>query len=324
MNAKNIVTVGGGTGTFVVLSALKRLPHVTLKAIVSVADDGGATGRLRDAYGSLPMGDARQALIALSGDNGTSLMRTLFAHRFSKGDIAGHNFGNLLLTALTEILGNEAEAIQAASKILRVQGYVVPVSDKPTTLVAELQNGERIVGEHEIDAHAGGRSPIVSLTTKESARISAKAEEAIREADIIILGPGDLYTSTLANLVVPGMKEAVSSSSARLVYIVNLFTRAGQTEGYSAMRHVDEIERYAGRRPDIVLMHVGDFPAEALKRYEKEKEFPVKDDLPNTPSVIRGQFADATIVPTVAGDKLPRSFIRHSSEKIAEAIEKLL
>lgn len=321
---KNIVTIGGGTGTFVVLSGLKHLPEVTLKAVVSVADDGGATGRLRDAYGFLPMGDARQALIALSGDNDTSLMRELFAHRFAKGDIAGHNFGNLFLTALTEILGNDAASIEAASKILRVRGYVVPVSDTPTTLTAELTDGTTIVGEHQIDAHAHGRSPIVSLSSKTPTQISAKAAEAIREADLIILGPGDLYTSTVANFVVSGMKEAVLSSKAKLVYIVNLFTRAGQTEEFTASRHVEEIARYAGRRPDIILVHEGPFPKEALTRYEKECEFPVEDDLPKDSFVVRGAFADATLVPEVAGDALPRSFIRHNPEKLAETIVRFL
>lgn len=321
---KHIVTIGGGTGTFVVLSGLKHLPDVTLQAIVSVADDGGSNGRLRDAYGFLPFGDARQALIALAKDDDTSLMRSLFGYRFSKGDVKGHNFGNLLLTALSDILGSGAEAIEAASDILRVRGRVVPVSEKPATLIAELENGETIVSEHLIDEKIRSRSPIVSLKTKEPVMISGDAKKAVQEADMIILGPGDLYTSTLANFAIAGLEEAVMNSSAHLVYIMNLFTKTGQTEGFGATRFVGEITRYAGRAPDTVVVHTETFPEEILKLYAAENEFPVLDDLPHTPSIVRGAFADVVIAKKIQGDALPRSLIRHDPEKIAEAIQKLL
>ncbi len=323
-SGKRIVTIGGGTGTFVVLSGLKHVPNVSLKAIVSVADDGGSTGRLRDSYGFLPLGDARQALIALADDNGAPLMRSLFNYRFPKGDINGHNFGNLFLTALTDILGSDAAAIEAASQILRVDGHVVPVSDTPATLVAHLENGEIIVSEHKIDERTPGRSPITSLETKESISISKDAAEAVVEADMLVLGPGDLYASTLANFAVSGLTGTVASAKARLVYIVNLFTKAGQTDGYSASRHVEEITRYAGRRPDAIIMHVGTFPKDVLELYEKEQELPIIDDLPNDSSIIRGSFADVIVAKKVAGDVLPRSLIRHDSKKIASALTALL
>ncbi|MBX9765355.1 YvcK family protein, partial [Patescibacteria group bacterium] len=146
---RKIVTIGGGTGTFVVLSGLKHVPNLRLTAIVSVLDDGGSTGRLRDAYGFLPPGDARQALVALADDD--ELIRKLFSYRFTKGDVAGHNLGNLLLTGLSDILGSGADAIAAASKTLRIKGTVLPVSVSPATLVAELEDGSILVGEHSID-----------------------------------------------------------------------------------------------------------------------------------------------------------------------------
>ncbi len=320
---KNIVTIGGGTGTFVVLSGLKQLPNVSLSAIVSVLDDGGSTGRLRDAYGFLPHGDARQALIALA-DERASLTRALFAYRFSKGDVAGHNFGNLFLTALTDILGSDAKAIEAASAVLRVKGSVIPVSEKPGTLVAKLQNGETVVGEHAIDTRTPGRSPIVALSTKEPAEVCADAKQAIAHADMIILGPGDLYASTLANFAVSGLAEAVKHSPARLLYIVNLFTKAGETDGYSARKHVAEVTQYAGRRPDVVLLHTGAFVKDVLDHYAEEKEFPVADDLGSDPSVIRSDFADVMVAEKVAGDTIARSFIRHDPRKVAESIAALL
>jgi uncharacterized cofD-like protein len=320
---KNIVTIGGGTGTFVVLSGLKKVPDVSLTAIVSVADSGGATGRLRDAYGSLPLGDARQALIALSGDNGDSLMRKLFAYRFEKGDVTGHNFGNLFLTALTDMLNSDAAAIKAASKILRVRGRVVPVSETPATLIAELESGEAVIGEHEIDERIATRSPIKNLRTKDDVSVCSDALEAIAGADLIVLGPGDLYTSTLANFVVKGLPEAVASSKAKLVYVMNLFTKAGQTGGYGAQKHVDEIHRYINRVPDMVLVHSGEISEEALARYAAEEEFPVVDDLSSV-EVIRGEFADVTIVEKSSADSVPRSLIRHSSDKLASALSKLL
>lgn len=322
---KNIVTIGGGTGTFVVLSGLKKIPNMSLTAIVSVLDDGGSTGRLRDAYGYLPPGDARQALIALSEEgNGESLMRELFSYRFTKGDIAGHNFGNLFLTALSDIIGSESRALEEASKVLRVKGKVIPVSDTPGTLVATLENGETITGEHTIDTRTPGRSPIVSLSTIEKTHVCAEAAQAILEADAIILGPGDLYASTLANFAIEGLMDAVKNSKAKLVYIVNLFTKAGETDGYSAARHVAEVARYAGRNPDAVLIHSGVFEPAVLSLYEKELEFPVADDLGDAPNVFRRSFADITVAKQAEGDVVPRSLIRHNSEKIAETVSGLL
>ncbi len=321
---KNIVTIGGGTGTFVVLSGLKHIDGVSLKAIVSVADDGGSTGRLRDSFGFLPLGDARQALIALADDEGSSLMRSLFGYRFPKGDINGHNFGNLFLTALTDILGSDAAAIEAASQILRVEGSVVPVSEHPATLVAHLENGETITSEHMIDERVHNRSAIVSLETTEPIAVSNDARNAVAEADMLILGPGDLYASTLANFAVSGLKEAVTGAKGHLVYIVNLFTKAGQTDGYTALRHVEALTKHVGRKPDTIIMHTGVFPKDVLERYSAEHEFPVVDDLPQDTSIIRGSFADVVVAKQVAGDVLPRSFIRHDSKKIAEALQKLL
>lgn len=321
---KKVVTIGGGTGTFVVLSGLKRLPGIDLAAVVTVADSGGSTGRLRDAYGFLPIGDARQALVALAEDNGTSIIRSLFAHRFSKGDIAGHNFGNLFLTALTEMLGSDVVALEAASKILQIHGKVLPVSETAPTLVAELENGETIVGEHAIDKQVPGRPTIKLLRTEEPTQAYEGALKAIREADLIVLGPGDLYTSTLANLVVGGVQETIESSSAKLVYITNLFSKCGQTENYTASQCVKEITRYAGKEPDYLIVNSGVIPEKAITYYKQSHECPVIDDFGDNQKVMRGEFVSTTILEGDAADNLPRSLVRHDPYALAKTIEKLL
>jgi uncharacterized cofD-like protein len=319
---KQVVTVGGGTGTFVVLSALKDVPGVSLSAVVSVADDGGSTGRLRDAYGIIPPGDARQALVALSRDG--SVLRKLFMHRFEKGDVAGHNFGNLFLTALSAELGSDASAIRAASEILRVKGKVVPVSESPAVLTAELKSGETLVGQHAINARPPGGSPIRKLGLETPVEASKEAKQAVDAADVIILGPGDLYTSTLANFAVPGLKEAVAESRAKLVYFVNLFTNASETDGYTAKDYVDAIARYAGRKPDVILVHTGELPQEVIDYYAKKGGHPVKDDLGDDPKVVRGVFADPVTLKKSDADAIDRSLIRHDPEKVRAAIENLL
>ena len=320
--AKKIVTLGGGTGTFVVLSGLRDIPEINLTAIVSSADDGGSTGRLRDAYGMLPPGDARQALVALAAHH--SMLRQLFNHRFSKGDISGHSLGNLFITALTQMLGSDDVALKEASRILRIQGKVLSISARPTRLVAILKDGTELFGEHIIDQRILGRSPIAFLKLAEPVEISPSARKAIMEADAIVLGPGDLYTSTIATLIPKGVSEALSHTTAKLFYVINLFTKVGQTEGYTAVEHVREIERYASRKIDAIVVNENGLPKEACSLYAKEGEFPVIDDLGNTKRVHRTSLVSVTFVPSLPEDPVPRSLVRHDSHKLATALKKLL
>ncbi len=317
--ARKVVTIGGGTGTFVVLSALRKLPGLSLSAIVSSADDGGSTGRLRDAYGFLPLGDARQALVALAEDGMT--LRDLFAYRFAKGDVKGHNLGNLFLTALTDLLGSDTAALEEASRILRVEGRVIPVSEDPAVLMARLADGSVLKGEHVIDEAVAGRSKIEEVFLEKQVPSSEAALQAIAEADVIVLGPGDLYASTIAPLLADGMQEAIRASKARVVYIVNLFTKSGQTGDLSARSHIAEVARYAGREPDRILLHEGAFEEDVLAHYAKEGEEPVQDDLAaNDASVLRMPLASVHIVPPVPEDPVPRSLARHDPEKLAAAL----
>ncbi len=317
-----VVTIGGGTGTFVVLSGLRDSDKVDLTAIVSSADDGGSTGRLRDAFGILPPGDARQALVALA-EEGT-MLRTLFAYRFSKGDVAGHNFGNLFITALSQLLGSDTAALEEASRILRIKGRVLSVSENSSRLLATLEDGSTIEGEHSIDERVPGRSRIKELTLSERKVISDAARDAVSGADMIVLGPGDLYTSTIAALLPDGMQKAIASCKGKLVYVLNLFTKIGQTEDYSAEQHVAEVERYAGRRIDFILVSTNGFPSDTISRYANEGELPIIDDLGNDPRVRRFPLASIATVPAVPEDPVPRSLVRHDPVKLASALLSLL
>ncbi len=318
----NIVTIGGGTGTFVVLTGLRRLPDVSLSAIVTSADDGGSTGHLRDAYGFLPAGDARQALVALAEDG--NVLRDLFAYRFEKGAVAGHNLGNLFLTALTDLLGSDAAALEEASRILRVSGTVIPATETPSTLVARLADGVTVRNERAIDERIGGRSRIASLSFENPVPMSPGARSALENADLIVIGPGDLYTSSIAALLPEGIKETIAGSKARLVYVSNLFTKMGQTEDYTVREHVEEIARYAGREPDIIFINQGDLTKDVLQKYAEEGEYPPKDDyLSSDARVRRLPLVSVYAVPAIPGDPLPRSLVRHDPAKLAAAIATL-
>jgi uncharacterized cofD-like protein len=329
MNKKQVVVVGGGTGTHTVLRGLRAYTDtIALSAIVSMADSGGSTGRLRDEFGQLPAGDVRNALTALAadGDAHDTLLRQLFMYRFDRGaGLAGHNFGNLFLTVLTDILGSEVAAIAAASRILRVAGRVIPVTTDDTHLVATYANGMTIVGEHAIETEQGIER-ITALTLNPMATISAEAKTALTEADLIIFGPGDLYTSVLANCIVGGFKEALGASRAKFVYICNLMSRPGQTTGLGSAEHVREITRYTGIVPGYMIYNTGPFPEALITKYAGEGTYPVlATGAGNTRTkLITGDFLAKEHITQPSGDVLQRCLIRHDSFKLAERLVSLL
>ena len=329
----NIVVVGGGTGTHTVLSGLKK--HVdgpkplSLSAIITVADSGGSTGRLRDEFGRLPVGDFRVALSALAdSDNGENLLRDLFLYRFEKGQgLSGHNFGNLFLVALSDLLGSEEKAIAFASKMLRVRGSVIPVADTPLSLKARYEDGTERVGETHIDEPPEGHDGtlrITALSVEPDVEISERARDAIRRADAIILGPGGLYTSVLPNIVVRGMREALSETPAKIVTVVNLMSWYGQTHGLSGTDHTDELARYAGREPDYILVNSAPLPESITAAYAAQNEFPVPDNFGTDRRVIRDDLLASEEIKKTGGDVLKRSLIRHDPDKLARAILSLL
>jgi uncharacterized cofD-like protein len=324
---KKVVVIGGGTGNFVVLSGLKNY-NISLTAIVSVADSGGSTGRLRSEFGFLPVGDMRQCLAALAEED--SFIRRVLLYRFDKGrGLKGHNLGNLILTALTDLAGSEARAIEVAANIFRLKGRVVPITDKDIQLKAVYKDNTQVLGEHEIDdpKHKGGKK-ITKLSCYPCAFINKQAEEEILKADMIVFGPGDLYTSVLPNLVVEGVKPVFKKTTAKLIYIVNLMTRFSQTHGFTAKDHVLELEKYLGRRPDFVLINKAKIPEKIKNLYKKEKGFAVKDNLKKGDlkdvRIIKKDFIAAKIIKKKKGDVLQRSYLRHDAKKLAKVLIRLI
>lgn len=328
---KSIVVIGGGTGTHPILRGLKRFSdEVNITAVITMADSGGSTGRLRDEFGQLPVGDVRMALTALASEVGEDdqLLRELFLHRFDKGEgLNGHNFGNLFMVALTQILGSEAEAVKAASRILRVKGKVLPVTEDDLHIVATYDDGVVIEGEHEIDEPNVDRYEhrITSLTTHPKGTITEDARRALLGADIILLGPGDLYSSLLANCVIEGVPEAICESKALFVFASNLMTRPGQSHNMTASEHVAEIAKYVGQVPDYVVINTGAVPEHLLEKYKLAFQFPVVDDCENLgTTVIRADLLSSDEVVKKKGDVLQRSLVRGDGDKFAELLMSLL
>jgi len=306
-----IVVIGGGTGTFLVLNALKKHP-VRLAAIVSMADDGGSTGILRDQYGVLPPGDIRRALVALSQES-TSL-RKLFNYRFKNGDIGGHSFGNLFLSALEKIEGSFERAVDEAARILNIAGEVIPVTLDNVRLNARLADGVVIRGETNIDIpRERTRAPIAHVWLSPAGSLNPRAKAAILSADMVVIGPGDLYTSIIPNILVSGMPDTLKKTRAKKVYVANLMTKHGETDNFSGTRFVEEIEKYLGPRIIDYAIFNDKKPAHSvLLRYEKEGATFV--DPKNADSALSGTICIFT-------DLLARGpFIRHDHKKLSAAL----
>jgi len=327
---KKVVSIGGGTGSYTVLTGLKK-KDLDLTAVVTCADSGGSTGRLRDEFGFLPVGDFRMALVALADTNGDNdVLRELFLYRFEKGlGLRGHNFGNLLLTALTDIFGSENRAFEYASRILRVRGKVLPITNEPITLIAEYENGKIIIGENHIDEphiKHDGTKRIINLTVQPKTRMNKGTKKAILEADLIVLGPGDLFTSTIANLVVSGVSSNITKAKAKIVFVVSLINKYGQTYRFNVSDYVAAIKKYLGAYPDYVIINTDTLPEKTLERYKGEKGFPPNDDLKETKKykIIRKSLLTGDVIKRKSGDTVKRSLIRHDSDKLAEVLMTLL
>mgnify|MGYP000070611555 FL=1 len=327
---KRVVVIGGGTGTFVTLSGLKKYP-LDLTAVVTMADSGGSNRMIRDEFGYLPPSDVRQGLVALDEDATTGtgeILRKLFMYRFDKGTVKGHTFGNLFLAALRDITGDQLEAIRQAGKLLHIKGRVLPVSLDDTNLVAQYEDGRVVEGEHEIDEPSEkGKVHIKKLSLKPPAQILPKAQKFIGMANLIVIGPGDLYTSLLANTVVDGVPEALQKTKAKIAYVVNLMTKFGQTYNFTASDHVQEVEKYIGRKIDYVVFNTQRFPTSILKKYLQEHELPVVNDLAKLTKdhvIIREKLLGSEEIIKASGDVLRRSFIRHDADKLAAVLFKLV
>ena len=316
-NNKKIVVIGGGTGTYTVLSGLKNHP-VDLSAIVTMADDGGSTGVLRHELGVLPPGDVRQCLVALS--EAPETLRDLFLYRFEHGALAGHNFGNLFLSAMEKVTGHFEDAVLTAGKILNIKGQVIPVSTEPMILKGEYESGAILTGEHNIAAARIGKIKKIFLEREVHATFAAI--NAILSADLVILSAGDLYTSLIPNVLASGMIEALRRTPAKVAYIVNLMTKRGETDGFGAYDFVAELEKYIGPNViDMVCVNTGIPTREMQELYKEEDERVVNPDLEKFAGkrfkIVSGDFVSQIVFEKHATDKLKRSLLRHDSEKLA-------
>jgi uncharacterized cofD-like protein len=288
----NVVALGGGTGLSTLLRGVKEYvtrrrddpvnrqrPITELTAIVTVTDDGGSSGRLRRENRILPPGDIRNCMVALSQDE--ALLGHLFQYRFHAGrGLIGHNFGNLFLAALTHVTGDFAEAVRVSSKVLAIRGRIFPSTVSNVSLVATLDGGRKVHGETRITA---SRKPIRKLSLlPRNVRPLPKAVEAIQDADLILLGPGSLYTSVLPNLLIPEIANAIAKSKAPRVYIANLMTQPGETSGYGLADHLRAIQKHTPRRViDWVVANRQPVSPGVAKRYRAEDAEPVVVDIPN-------------------------------------------
>jgi uncharacterized cofD-like protein len=278
-------------------------------------DSGGDSGRLRDEFGVLPPGDVRRCLVALSEE--TQLLRDLFSFRFTDPPLEGRSFGNLFFLALTKILGSEQEAIESLGRILKTRGRVIAVTWDHAHLYAELADGTVIAGEANIDVPKHDPSvPIRRVYLEPEARANAEAVEAIMTSDFVVFAPGNLYASTVPNLLVKGIPEALQRTRAPLIYVLNLMTRHGETDGYTASQHVARIARYGGRMPDAVLVHQGQVPAELALKYRAEEAYQVRLDVDNLYEMGVGVVKSRDVMSTT-------SLVRHDPARTARALLEL-
>jgi uncharacterized cofD-like protein len=304
-----VVVIGGGTGLSTLLTGLKhRTSNIT--AIVTVADDGGSSGRLREEFGVLPPGDIRNCLVALSDSE--DVLGPLFQFRFTEGKgLDGHNFGNLFITALARVTGDFARAIRESSKVLAIRGKVYPATLETVKLVARRESGKEIEGESRIRDEKDSPIDRIFLVPADC-KATEESVQAIKEADAIILGPGSLYTSVMPNLLIEGIKNEIARSRATKIYICNIMTEAGETDDYSVSDHVKAILKHT--RPGVVnccIANVAPIPKDFYEKYKGKEQYPVKLD-----SMDEKWFTDEKIRVVRSHIAGVKEFVRHDPVKL--------
>jgi uncharacterized cofD-like protein len=313
-NQPNIVVIGGGTGMPVLLRGLKNFP-IQLTALVTVADDGGSTGRIRQDMAIPAPGDIRNVIAAMSEVE--PMLVQLFQHRFSDGnDLSGHSLGNLLLAAMTSITGDFYTGIKEISRVLNVKGKIYPISNENISLHAEMVDGSIVEGESNIPL-AGKKIKRVFLEP-EDVKPLPNALKAIERADLIVISPGSLFTSIMPNLIIPQIDDALRKASAKVVYVCNVMTQAGETTGFSAGDHVQAIMNHVGEDiVDAIVVHSEKIDQKIRDRYAGENAEPVEYDIERLLDmglqIIEGDIIDHT-----------KSTIRHDTNKIAKLLYSLI
>lgn len=306
-----IVAVGGGTGLSMLLKGVKRITN-NITAIVTVGDDGGSSGRLREEMGVLPPGDIRNCIAALADDE--DLVTKLFQYRFKTGEgLEGHSFGNLFLTALVAITGDMVSAVRESSNVLSIRGRVLPSTLDDMKLVAEMEDGRIINGESNIPEAKGKVKRL--FTDPENCRPLPEVITAIKEADLIILGPGSLYTSVIPNLLIKEIAQEIANSNAKKIYVCNIMTQPGETDDYSVSSHVNAIINHAGSSKIMEAVLINDsLPDNLAEKYKLAGSFPVKLDVENV------KTAGVKIVSKKLIEESKEGLVRHSSNRVARTI----
>ncbi len=325
-----VVTIGGGTGQFTILTGLKEFP-VRISAIVSMADEGGSSGVLRDSLGVLPPGDVRQCLAALSRE--TPTVRALFSYRFPGGPAKGAAFGNLFLSALEKITGSFAAAVLEAGRIMNTSGEVIPVTEGNMRLSVELKNGEHVLGEQYLDGDETVRTiGVKNISLRYPVEAQPQAVERIKSADAIVIGPGDLYGSVLPPLLVPGIANALKDTTAPIIYVVNLTNKKGQTNGFTAHDYAHVIHEHVGAHIiDTLICNTKMPPPHLIARYEEQEGKGMvvvcteKRDSEPYHILARELVSDESpfLNPSDVLSR-DRSFIRHDPIKLAAAVMEVL
>ena len=307
---KNVVVIGGGHGLSTILRSIKDIDDINISAIVTVADDGGSTGRLRKRYTIPAMGDIRNVMLALSDSN--PLMHNLMNYRFEgedNMDIAGHSLGNLILTALTNMTGSFDEAIKETSKVLDVKGKIIPSTLESVSLFARMDDDTIVRGEASIPSM---NHQIYKVFYDHDVEATEEAINAIINADLIIYGIGSLYTSILPNTIISGIKDALQKSKAKKVYFANAMTQSNETYDYNLKDHVDALERH-NVPVDIVVTHNNELPKEIVEKYRTQNSIEVINNHNVTQKVIEADLLDFS-----------NNLVRHDSKKIRKVIEELI
>lgn len=317
-NGPNIVAIGGGTGLSTMLRGLKK--HTSnLTAIVTMADDGGGSGVLRTDLGMPPPGDVRNCLQALA--NAEPIMEQLINYRFSEGTLAGQSFGNLFLAALMGITGSFDEAVVQMSQVLAITGRVLPVTSDNIQLLAEFENGTQVVGESRICDFKKAQDCRISQIRliPEHPKVNPLALEAIAKADLILLGPGSLYTSVIPNLLVDGITDAIAAAPALRAYVCNVMTQDGETEGYTAADHLRALLSHSGSRlVDFCLVNSAPIPDYLLERYAEENARPIEVD-PAEVAALGVELASGDMA-----DLHHKKLARHDPDKLAQTVLQLM
>lgn len=303
---KKVVVLGGGTGSSTLLRGLKEFP-IDLTAIVSVCDDGNSTGVLREEFNIPAVGDIRRVLVSLSETE--PLVMQLFNYRFkTTSDLDGHTVGNLLLTASSEITGNLSDGIEALSKIFNLKGKVVPLTEENVVLMGEMGDGCIIEGEHNITRY---KSSVKRVFYKEEPRPTKEAVQAIKEADLILLSMGSLFTSIIPNLICEEIVEAIDCSKGKIMYVCNMVTQPGETEDFKVSDHVKLLNQYLGKRKiNVVVANNGKIDEEMAKRYESlEQKDPVELDRKETKAMVEKIIADDYVI-------IKNNLLRHNVLKL--------